>query len=239
MSTYAKIEHSLYDNPKIVGLSCEAFRAYVEGILYSGKNLTDGFLDERIVARMWGVQVAEELTNNDPVNPSWKRVEGGWLIYGFCERQNTKEDVDAMREQKSRAGKASAAKRKQEANKKATELQQSVEQKLNTASTEAQPDTDTDTNTNKNINRATRIKEEWNLDDELLEWTRTTAPGLNIVIEREKFIDYWISKAGSTATKTDWNRTWKNWVRSNVERNPMLAVQPVVASKRKFTGYVD
>jgi hypothetical protein len=151
MSTYAKIEHSLYDNPKIVGLSCEAFRAYVEGILYSGKNLTDGFLDERIVSRMWGVQVAEELTTNDPTNPSWERVEGGWLIYGFTERQNTKEDVDAMRERKSAAGKASAAKRKQESNKNSTEVQQPVEQKLNTDSTEVQPDTDTDTYINTSL----------------------------------------------------------------------------------------
>ena len=55
-----------------------------------------------------------------------------------------------------------------------------------------------------------------------MKWTRTTAPGLNLVSEREKFIDYWISKAGSTAAKTDWARTWKNWVRSNVERNPKL-----------------
>ena len=243
MSTYAKIEHSLYDNPKIVGLSCEAFRAYVEGILYSGKNLTDGFLDERIVARMWGVQVAEELTNNDPANPSWERVDGGWLIYGFTERQNTKESVDAKREQKRAAANArwEKAKSKTDAQAMQNEYKTDAEPMHSAYKSDAKgmPDTDTDTDTNKNINRATRIKEDWNLDDELLEWTRTTAPGLNIVIEREKFIDYWISKAGSTATKTDWNRTWKNWVRSNVERNPMLAVQPVVASKRKFTGYVD
>jgi len=69
--------------------------------------------------------------------------------------------------------------------------------------------------------------------------TKATAPALNIVSEREKFIDYWLSKAGKDAAKTDWSRTWKNWVRSNVERNPNLAVQPLVESKRKFTGYVD
>lgn len=153
MATYSKIEHSLYDNPKIVGLSCEAFRAYVEGILYSGKNLTDGFLDERIVARMWGTQVADELTTNDPVNPSWQRVEGGWMIYGFTERQTTKAEVDAMREQKSRAGKASVEAKR---NKKTTQNQQSVEQSANTGSTQAQPDIDIDID--KELNVANEIR---------------------------------------------------------------------------------
>ena len=71
--------------------------------------------------------------------------------------------------------------------------------------------------------RATRIDDNWNLDDVLLAWTKNEAPGVNIVREREKFIDYWSSRSGSAATKTDWNRTWKNWIRSNVERNPQLA----------------
>jgi hypothetical protein len=71
--------------------------------------------------------------------------------------------------------------------------------------------------------RATRIDDNWNLDDVLLAWTKNEAPGINIVREREKFIDYWSSRSGSAATKTDWNRTWKNWIRSNVERNPQLA----------------
>lgn len=106
MSTYAKIEHGMYEHPKIVGLSDTAFRAYVESILYSGKHLTDGFLDERIVRRMWGENVAEELCGNDPVNPSWVRVEGGWQIYGYCERQTSKAEIDALREQKRSAANA-------------------------------------------------------------------------------------------------------------------------------------
>lgn len=149
MSTYAKIEHSLYDNPKIVGLSCEAFRAYVEGILYSGKNLTDGFLDERIVARMWGVQVAEELTANDPVNPSWERVEGGWLIYGFTERQNTKEHVENVKKKRKEAVEKrwSDAKAKQNSNTADTKAIQN-EYKTDT---KAIPDTDTDTYINTSL----------------------------------------------------------------------------------------
>lgn len=224
MSTYSIIEHSLYDNPKIVGLSCEAFRAYVEGILYSGKNLTDGFLDERIVARMWGTQVAEELTTNDPLNPSWERVEGGWLIYGFCERQNTKADVDAMRERKSAAGKASAAKRKQEANKKATELQQPVEQKSNRGSTEAQPYTDTDTYTNKELKRGTRLQHPFVLTSDMINWAVEKYPLVDFNLQTEAFIDYWTSQPGQKGVKSDWVATWRNWI-----RNSRPTLKPVAA----------
>lgn len=100
MSTYSKINHAMYEHPKIVGLSDRAFRAYVESILYSGKHLTDGFLDERIVLRMWGAEAAAELCENDVNNPSWVRVTGGWQIYGYAERQTSRAQVDAQREQK-------------------------------------------------------------------------------------------------------------------------------------------
>jgi hypothetical protein len=221
MATYAKIEHSLYDNPKIVGLSCEAFRAYVEGILYSGKNLTDGFLDERIVSRMWGSAVAEELSSNDPVNPSWQRTEGGWLIYGFCERQNSKADVDALRQQKSRAGKASVEAKR---NKKLTELQHSVEQNFNTSSTQAQPDTDTDTNTYKELKRGTRIQTTFSVTDEMKLWAKEKHPLVDITTQTDAFVDYWNAQPGQKGVKSDWVATWRNWI-----RNSRPTLQPATA----------
>lgn len=36
--------------------------------------------------------------------------------------------------------------------------------------------------------------------------------------EAAKFRDYWAAKAGQGATKQDWQATWRNWVRSAVER---------------------
>jgi hypothetical protein len=213
MSTYAKIEHSLYDNPKIVGLSCEAFRAYVEGILYSGKNLTDGFLDERIVSRMWGAAIAEELTTNDPTNPSWQRVDGGWLIYGFCERQNSKADVDALREQKSRAGKASVEAKR---NRKLTELQQSVEHTDNTSSTQAQPDTDTDTNTDTDKSfpeakeRETKLSSSWTPTSQHYELAKTS--NIDILREVEMFR---LHAETYDRRATRWNAAFTTWLKKS------------------------
>ena len=35
-----------------------------------------------------------------------------------------------------------------------------------------------------------------------------------------RFRDYWISKSGKDATKTNWLGTWRNWCRNFLERNP-------------------
>ncbi|WP_273757141.1 DUF1376 domain-containing protein [Bartonella sp. MM73XJBT] len=40
-------------------------------------------------------------------------------------------------------------------------------------------------------------------------------PPERIKIEIAKFRDYWRSKAGANATKTDWQATWRNWVRNS------------------------
>lgn len=34
--------------------------------------------------------------------------------------------------------------------------------------------------------------------------------------EAERFRDYWCAKSGKDATKTDWQATWRNWVRKAV-----------------------
>lgn len=37
--------------------------------------------------------------------------------------------------------------------------------------------------------------------------------------ELEKFRDYWKAQTGSKAVKADWNATWRNWIRSAIERS--------------------
>ncbi|PIT67926.1 DUF1376 domain-containing protein [Bartonella tribocorum] len=42
-------------------------------------------------------------------------------------------------------------------------------------------------------------------------------PPQRVKVEIAKFRDYWRSKAGANATKTDWQATWRNWVRKAIE----------------------
>ena len=50
----------------------------------------------------------------------------------------------------------------------------------------------------------------------LLEAEETRAahnlPPVNTILESQKFSNHWIAKSGKDATKTDWKRTWINWI---------------------------
>jgi len=67
--------------------------------------------------------------------------------------------------------------------------------------------------TSTNRKRGTRLPEDWQPDDALVQWARKTRPDILLDDEIENFKDYWIAKTGSGATKLDWNRTFKGWIR--------------------------
>ena len=57
-----------------------------------------------------------------------------------------------------------------------------------------------------------RLSEDWRPTPDLIEYARevgVTDPHRMA----EDFCDYWLSKAGKDARKTDWSRTWKTWAR--------------------------
>jgi hypothetical protein len=96
---FAPFPIEMDEHPKIIGLSDAAFRAIFEATFYSRRMLSDGFLDERVVLRRWGQEVADELSSNDPERPSWIRVEKpapGWLIHDF-ERYQQPRDPSSRR----------------------------------------------------------------------------------------------------------------------------------------------
>lgn len=59
-----------------------------------------------------------------------------------------------------------------------------------------------------------RIPDEFKPD---VAWAIEAHPEVNAKLEAEKFCDYWSSRAGKDARKTDWPKTWKNWIRKASE----------------------
>ena len=94
---YAKFDINMDENPKILLLSDAAFRALIESTLYCRRQLTDGFIDDRILSKRWSIGVVEELSGNDPERPSWIKVDGGYQIHDFAEHQTTTADIQAKR----------------------------------------------------------------------------------------------------------------------------------------------
>jgi hypothetical protein len=107
---YARFDIGMDENPKIFMLSDAAFRALIESTLYCRRQLTDGFIDDRLVSKRWSIGVVEELSGNDPERPSWIKVDGGYQIHDFSEHQVTTADIKAKREAGRAGGLAKASK---------------------------------------------------------------------------------------------------------------------------------
>ena len=62
--------------------------------------------------------------------------------------------------------------------------------------------------------RATRLPKDWRPTDRKHAFCESERPDLNPLEVADTFRDYWVSVPGQKATKTNWEATWRNWVRS-------------------------
>lgn len=61
--------------------------------------------------------------------------------------------------------------------------------------------------------RGHRLPDDFVVTPEMVQWCRSEFPDLDGRRETEIFRDFWHSKAGASARKLDWVKTWKNWMR--------------------------
>jgi uncharacterized protein YdaU (DUF1376 family) len=73
--------------------------------------------------------------------------------------------------------------------------------------------------------RGSRIPDDWILPLAWGQWAVSEGLTPDVVrVEADKFKDYWIGKSGKDAAKADWQATWRNWIRSALERKaPQLS----------------
>jgi len=62
---------------------------------------------------------------------------------------------------------------------------------------------------------ATRIPEDFWPSKELLQWQAEHFEEVDWKLETHKFVDYWSSVSGGKGMKTNWDATWRNWIRNN------------------------
>ena len=129
--TWVKIDDSLPDHPKVIGLSDLAFRIYMKALCHSGRYLTDGFIGSTVCAN-W-------VTSNKKLNPIdelvqnglWIESENGYEIHDYLEYQSSKERVTAHKE----------------ANRKRVSKHKEKQTNAVANALVMHPDTDTDTDT--------------------------------------------------------------------------------------------
>lgn len=169
---YARFDIGFDEHDKIFPLSNAAFRALVEMTLYSRRQLTDGFLAERMTLKRWGKKVIQELMSNDPERPSLVAVEGGWQIHDYTEHQTTTADIAAKREAGARGGRAKAA---SNSVARASEMPEQTD-----STTLAKTETETETETVKTPAPAALIPES-EFDDVWAHWPKK--------VERKKSLE--------------------------------------------------
>lgn len=86
--------------------------------------------------------------------------------------------------------------------------------------------------------RASRLPADWVLPDDWRDWaaTETGWPEERIRRVADKFRDYWHGVGGQRGRKLDWQATWRNWVRSDLERSQGAGGRPATMHGRIDTG---
>lgn len=211
---FAPFPIEMDEHPKIMPLSDAAFRALFEATFYSRRMLSDGFLDERVVLKRWGREVADELSANDPERPSWVRVEApkpGWRIHDFEKHHPLRADVEEKRartsEVRSESGRKGAAKRWQTDSK-------------TVANDSSETETETPSSTKKvgRASRGTRIPDDFTVTTEMVAWARDNTPLVDGKRATERFMNHFQSVSGQRGIRIDWLKTWRNWLLSDQEK---------------------
>lgn len=210
---FAPFPIEMDEHPKILPLSDAAFRAVFEATFYSRRMLSDGFLDERVVLRKWGADVAEELSNNDPERPTWVRVEGGWQIHDFEKHHPLRAEIEGQKQARSEAGSAGGkASGKTRASKAEAKVKQTGSQ------TNPETETETETTTSKEVvkarKRATQVPRNFTITPAMREWAAKETPLVNLDQKLGEWLDYW---TGVGKAQTDWVAVWRNGMRKQQE----------------------
>jgi hypothetical protein len=88
--TWIRIDDTLPDHPKLIGLPDNAFRLYITILCYSSRYLTDGFIPAPVADRLGHAGTFGELNVAGLIEP----LDSGWQIGNYSEYQSTKADVE-------------------------------------------------------------------------------------------------------------------------------------------------
>jgi len=209
---FAPFPIEMDEHPKIIGLTDAAFRAIFEATFYSRRMLSDGFLDERIVLRKWGKEVAEELSTNDPVRPSWIPVEHGWQIHDFEKHHPLRAEIQAK---KAAISELNSAKGKRSAEARRTKSEpdgNQIEPNVNRGATESNSETETETETTVAPKREHTLPDGWKPNSNCV--TFAEANRLDVSFQAEQF------KARALADGKkfkDWDAAFRYWLGNAVK----------------------
>lgn len=114
---WIKLESRMPRNVKVLQVPRDVRYFHLEACCWAGEERTNGFIPESALGAI-GVDISAakarryaallEAARRDPSNPEsqglWARVEGGWQIHGYLERNPTAEAAETLAETKATVG---------------------------------------------------------------------------------------------------------------------------------------
>lgn len=91
---WVRLDDAFPEGRKVIGLSADAFRLYVEALCYCGKNLTDGLVPTAALRRLWAPETAAELVEAG----LWDTAEGGYEVNDYLAYNPSRAKVEDDRE---------------------------------------------------------------------------------------------------------------------------------------------
>jgi hypothetical protein len=112
--SWARLDDSFHDHPKIVGLDLRAISLWTKALSYCGRHLTDGVVPVKTVIDLTGLPRTQALALARKLVAAklWEPVGAkAFKFHDYLTYQSSKADVDTLREAKRRAGQLGAQSR--------------------------------------------------------------------------------------------------------------------------------
>jgi len=141
-------------------------------------------------------------------------IDGGWLLLNyekFRERRDDEEQRIQTRERVRRFREKAKAVGNVVTESVTETLSNDIQKQKQTqkTDTEAKEETPQAASPRK---KGSRIPDVFLLTQEMKEWGKARRPEVDLVLETEKFVNYFRAASGRVATKLDWRLTWNNWI---------------------------
>ncbi len=104
--SWVKIDDGLSEHPKITWAGPLALAAFISGLCYAARQLTDGFIPASVADTIAHGATRKRLETCAPNRrfPLWETVTGGYQIHDYLQYNPSRAEVLALREKKRLAG---------------------------------------------------------------------------------------------------------------------------------------
>lgn len=173
---------------------------------WSMDHLTDGFIPDFALPVL---RAKPRYVNELRTVSLWFSTKDGNQFHDWDKYQPTKEQVESDRD--------AAAERKRKSREKSRRDTPVTggRSSPDAAHTPTRPDpTHSSSNEEERPRkRGSRLSEAWLPSSDLVSQVRSIAPDVDLKDQTSRFVDYWIAQPGQKGVKTDWDATWRNWMR--------------------------